>query len=319
MPAMHNREIIFGPVPSRRLGQSLGINNVPFKTCSYSCVYCQVGRTEKTSVYRKEIYRPSIIIEATGRALTKLKQHGEKVDFISFVPDGEPTIDIHLGETLRGLAVFGIKTAVFSNSSLTGMTDVRADLMQAGLVSLKIDSVSEEEWQKINRPCESLNYNDILRGIRKFADEFGGTLFTETMIVKGLNDSPESTSDTAEFIKKLRPAKAFLGVAARPPAESWVEPPEENVVQKAYISFINAGINAEMARGGNNTGFGFTGDVKQDILNIVSVHPMSRRQIVELLKKAGAEHGILEKLLKEGMIKEIIYNGQTYYLKQFKR
>ena len=138
--------LVFGPVPSRRLGRSLGVNNIPAKICSYSCVYCQLGATIKISIERRPFYDPEKIFKEVKE---KIKDVG--VDYISFVPDGEPTLDINLGKEIEMLKSLNHKIAVLTNGSLIFREDVRKDLSKADLVSLKVDAVSEDLWRKINQ------------------------------------------------------------------------------------------------------------------------------------------------------------------------
>lgn len=139
--------LAFGPVPSRRLGRSLGVNNIPAKICSYACVYCQIGKTLKMEVERRKFYEPERIYNDVS---AKVKS-GERIDYITFVPDGEPTLDINLGKEAEMLRDFGIKLAILTNSSLIWREDVREDLMNFDLVSLKLDAVSDDIWRKVNR------------------------------------------------------------------------------------------------------------------------------------------------------------------------
>ena len=186
---MHRK--IFGPVPSRRLGRSLGINNIPSKYCSYSCIYCQVGRTKNLTIKRRKFYDISSILNELIPVLNRL---GEKsIDYITFVPDGEPTLDINLGKIAREIReITDIPLAILTNSSLLFMEDVRNDLTYFNLVSLKIDSVIDKIWRKINRPYGKLDINKILEGIIEFRDIYNGKIITETMIIKNINDSIEN-------------------------------------------------------------------------------------------------------------------------------
>jgi wyosine [tRNA(Phe)-imidazoG37] synthetase (radical SAM superfamily) len=137
---------IFGPVPSRRLGRSLGIGNVPAKTCSYSCVYCQVGPTPATEIEPRKFWPAGAVVEAVTRHVEKLRERGEGIDFLTFVPDGEPTLDADLGEEIDGLRALAIPVAVISNGSLSFREEVRAALSKADWVSLKVDAVDEATW-----------------------------------------------------------------------------------------------------------------------------------------------------------------------------
>ncbi len=314
-------KIVFGPVPSRRLGQSLGVNNIPPpKICSYSCVYCQIGRTKNFCGERQNFYPVEKVINDLRSTLTSLEERREKVDFITFVPDGEPTLDANLGREIEEIRKFTpIKIAVITNASLIWRQDVQEDLNKANLVSIKVDTAgSEEVWKKINRPAPSLDFKVILEGIKKFADGFKGTLLTETLLVKDVNDDEGDIRKTAGFLSFIKPAVAFIGIATRPPAEKWVIPPDEEKVNRAYHIFAQAGLTVELITGaGDKSGFGFTGNVENDLLNIVSVHPMSREQVEGFLKKAGDSWKVVEQMLKENKIKEIDYRNQKYYLKNF--
>lgn len=183
--------IIFGPVPSRRLGMSLGINNIPFKVCSYSCIYCQIGRTLSLSIQRRKFYNPEEIIRNVEKRLEEIHKIGIKVDYLTFVPDGEPTLDINLRKTAEKLKKYGIKVAILTNSSLIYRDDVKEDLQNFDLVSLKIDTVKENTWRKINRPHKLLKLSDILNGILEFRNMYKGSLITETMLISGIDYTKE--------------------------------------------------------------------------------------------------------------------------------
>ena len=169
---MDENEVAFGPVPSRRLGASLGINNIPPKKCSYSCVYCQLGRTSSFRIERKEFYEPEAIYRNVEQKVREARVRGEPMDYLTFVSDGEPTLDINLGREIGLLENLGIKIAVITNASLLGMSDVRVDLEQADWVSVKIDSVSNDTWKKMNRPHRSLLLHEVLQGISDFSGSF---------------------------------------------------------------------------------------------------------------------------------------------------
>ncbi len=251
-----------------------------------------------------------------------MKKNSEKIDYISFVPDGEPALDINLGKEIDALKkLSGIKVAVITNASLLWKEDVRQDLSRADLVSIKVDTAgSKDVWRRINNPHPDLDFDIVLEGIRKFASVFKGRLLTETLLVRDLNDTEPEVRKTAEFLSGIRPAVAFIGIATRPPAEKWVLPPDEEKINRAYQIFSESGLPVELMTGGGGGGeFGFTGNVENDILNIVSVHPMSRQQVEDLLKKAGGSWEMIKLMLGEKKIKEIDYRGEKYYLKNFSK
>jgi wyosine [tRNA(Phe)-imidazoG37] synthetase (radical SAM superfamily) len=311
-------KIVFGPVPSRRLRQSLGINNIPPKICSYSCVYCQVGITKALSIKRRKFYSVEDIVSEVRSTLANLETRKERIDFLTFVPDGEPTLDVNLGKEIEEIKKFtSIKIAVITNASLLWQEDVRQDLYKADLVSIKVDTAEKSVWEKIDRPSPELDFDTILEGVKEFARNFKGKLLSETLLVKDINDTEEGLTKTAVFLSTIKPAVAFIGIATRPPAERWVSPPSEETTNMAYHIFKEYGLAVELITGGGDGSFGFTGNIENDILNTVSVHPMSKKQVESLLKKAGSSWEVIEKMLKEKRIKEIDYRSQKYYLKNF--
>jgi wyosine [tRNA(Phe)-imidazoG37] synthetase (radical SAM superfamily) len=148
--------IAFGPVPSRRLGRSIGINHIPPKTCSYACVYCQVGRTSRLRTARRAFYAVDDIVADVARKVDDARAAGEPVDYLTLVPDGEPTLDINLGQVIERIKPLGVKIAVISNGSWLWRADVRRALAGADWVSVKVDAVRPDVWRRINRPHRSL-------------------------------------------------------------------------------------------------------------------------------------------------------------------
>ena len=311
--------ITFGPVPSRRLGRSLGINNIPPKFCSYSCVYCQVGRTLNMEIERKTFYEPDRILEEIRDKVKKAKEMGEKIDYLAFVPDGEPTLDKNLGHTIELLKSLGIKTAVITNSSLIYREDVRDSLMKADWVSLKIDSTIEKIWRKIDRPHKKLQLNDIINGMLEFKKKYRGELVTETMLAKDVNDSEENMEAVAGFLSRLQPARAYLSIPTRPPAEDRVHSPDELVINRSYQILSKQIDQVEYLIGYEGDAFATTGNIEEDLLSITSVHPMREEAVKELLLKTGDNWHSVQKLIKQGSIIESKYDGRNFYVRRFPR
>lgn len=309
--------LAFGPVPSRRLGRSLGINTIPAKTCTYSCVYCQVGRTVRMPVERQAFYKTDEILRDVERKIAESGAAREPIDYLTIVPDGEPTLDLHLGAEIRRLRALGPKVAVISNASLIWREDVRAELGEADWVSLKIDTLSPEVWRKINRPHGSLSLEHILAGAREFRRAFRGELTTETMIVRGVNDQETEIGGIAEFIAALGPKTSYLSVPIRPPAEKYVRPPAAEVLAMAYQRFRERTIATELLIGYEGNAFAFTGDVRQDLLSITAVHPMRDEAVREFLKKARAGWGVIDELVKQQELAEVEFNRQVFYIRKF--
>ncbi len=302
--------IAFGPVPSRRLGMSLGVNNIPDKVCSYSCVYCQIGNTLRMSMKREKFYEPEIIY----REVEKKVREPKKIDYITFVPDGEPTLDINLGKEIEILKNLGIKIAVLTNSSLIWHDDVRDELLNLDFVSLKIDAVSSDLWRKIDRPHKDLKIEKILNGMLEFRDEFGGKVVTETMLIDGINYHGEF-ENIADFLGELKPDIAYIAIPTRPPAEKWVKPANEIVINHAYQIFSQKVKKVEYLIGYEGNEFSASGNFEKDIMDITAVHPMREDAVRELLKNCNEKEETLKKMISEGKIMAVEYRGKKYYMR----
>jgi wyosine [tRNA(Phe)-imidazoG37] synthetase (radical SAM superfamily) len=308
--------VAYGPVPSRRLGQSLGINNIPPKICSYSCIYCQLGRTGRMCVSRQTFYEPQELVKRVREKVESARKIGESIDYLTFVPDGEPTLDINLGREIELLKSLGIKIAVITNASLISRTEVRQDLIRANWVSVKVDSTREDLWRKIDRPQSTLGLRAILDGMLDFSSNYHGDLATETMLVRDINDDDRHFVEVADFVAQLKPAKAYLSIPTRPPAEKWVQPPREASINRAYQTFSEKVGNVEYLIGYEGNAFVFTGDIEQDILGITAVHPMREEAVRELLAKARADWSVVDKLMAQRQLVKTEYRGRSFYMRR---
>ena len=313
---MNQGMIAFGPVPSRRLGRSLGVNNIPPKVCTYSCVYCQLGRTIKMQVDRRAFYEPGEILEAVQDKVERVRRIGEPIDYLTFVPDGEPTLDVNLGREIELLRLLGIQVAVITNASLIWREDVRQALMKADWVSLKLDSTREEVWRRINRPHRTLRLASILDGMLEFAKVYRGELVTETMLVEGVNDSHDLITEVADFLVRLKPAVAYLSIPTRPPAEERVQSPIEEAINRAYQILTERVDQAEVLIGYEGDAFAFTGSVEEDLLSITAVHPMREEAVSEFLARARADWPVVRALINQGQLIEMDYDGLKFYMRK---
>jgi len=316
--AVRKKMLAFGPVPSRRLGRSLGINNIPPKSCTYSCVYCQLGGTPDIRVERRAFHDVDKITGDTVQKLRDAKERREHVDYLTFVSDGEPTLDVNLGAEIESLKSTGVKIAVITNSSLLFRQDVRDALHGADLVSCKVDAVNDENWRRINRPHRQLRLEKILDGLKEFASGFKGELLTETMLVHGVNDDAEELGKIACFIASLAPEKSYISIPTRPPAGKWVKPPGEGVLNLAYQLFIENSIDVEYLIGYEGDAFAFSGNVEEDLLGITSVHPMRSDAVNEFLSGAGSDWSVIEKLIKNDELREVEYEHNKFYIRKLK-
>ncbi len=306
----------FGPVPSRRLGHSLGINNIPPKICTYSCVYCQLGRTWAMRVERSSFFDPEHILREVEAKTAAAREAGEPIDYLSFVPDGEPTLERHLGHEIALLKPLGIKIAAITNASLLWSEDVRNDLMQADWVSVKIDAVNPAVWRRIDRPHGSLRLGPIREGLLQFGRTYPGELVTETMLVDGVNTDDRWISEVADLVGELRPATAYLSTPTRPPAEAWVGPPAAESLNRAYQLFSERVNCVECLIGYEGNAFAITGDVEIDLLSITAVHPMREDAVAAYLSRAGAEWSVVNELIASDRLVRTSYLGADYYLRR---
>jgi wyosine [tRNA(Phe)-imidazoG37] synthetase (radical SAM superfamily) len=312
------KTVAFGPVPSRRLGRSLGVNNIPAKNCSYSCVYCQVGRTKNLMTQRQVFYGAEDVFNEVKRKVQEAAQRREKIDYLAFVPDGEPTLDVNLGKEISLLRQIGISTAVLTNSSLVWREDVKKDLLDADLVSFKVDTLDEDLWRRVDRPHKDLKLSLVLEGIAEFAKEFKGTIISETMLIGRINYG-EEFDRIAGFLKNLKSLKkAYIAVPTRPPTEKWVKPAKEETVNDAFQAFTRRlGANrVEYLIGYEGNAFSVTGNVEEDLLSITAVHPMRKEAVLEFLGKANSDWRLIERLLEEDKLKELDYEGNIFYMRK---
>jgi len=314
----HENMVAFGPVPSRRLGRSLGINNIPAKTCSYSCVYCQLGITTRLTVERSLFYEPRNIFTDIEERVSRSRMNNESIDYLAFVPDGEPTLDLNLGKEIEILKSLGLKVAVLTNGSIIDRCDVRDELSRADLVSLKVDAVSEDIWRKVNRPHKSLNLHNILKGMCDFTRIFDGQIISETMLLEGLNDNEREIRNIAKFLEELNPRKVYVAIPTRPPAERWVRAADERKINLMH-QILAASIGEDRVEcliGYEGDYFTSTCCFEDDLLRITSVHPMRREAVEHMLRETGGDWSIVEGLVERGMLIKIRYGEHEFYMRK---
>lgn len=295
----------------------MGINNIPPKICSYSCVYCQLGHTIKMQVERQVFYKPEQILHAVEDKIEKAREVKETIDYLTFVPDGEPTLDINLGREIDLLKPLGIPIAVITNGSLIWQEEVREALMGADWVSLKIDAVEEAVWRRVNRPHRGLRLASILEGALEFARSFQGKIVTETMLVRNVNDTEQQIKRITDFLVRLQPAIAYLSIPTRPPAEEWAQPSDEGIVNRAYQILNERVEHVEYLTGYEGDAFAFTGNIEEDLLSITAVHPMRKDAVDAFLERAGADWEVVHRLILQEKLIEAEYKGHKFYLRRF--
>jgi len=303
---------VYGPVPSRRLGRSLGIDPIPSKTCNFQCIYCQLGKTTNFTNERRDFYLKEEIYKEMEEAI---KQNKEKFDYITFVGSGEPTLCKSLGKLILKAKEFSSKPiCVITNGGLLYSPEVRRELMSADVVLPTLDAGDEKLFIKINRPHPSIEYEKMIQGYIDFRKEFNGKFWIEIMVMKGINDSKEDLVNIKHKLDLIKPDRIDINVPIRPPTESWVQIPDKNVIpilndvfgEYNNINFPEQGIFSV-----------FSSNFEMELMTLLERHPMRQEQIFETFssKKFNEQDLLLQlkTLASQNKIKKAIYNNQTFW------
>ena len=303
---------VFGPVPSRRLGRSLGVNPIPFKTCNYSCVYCQLGKAINFINKRECFFPPREMAEEIISVCLSKKG---KIDYITFVGEGEPTLYSGLFEVTKLVKEkCSVPLALITNGALFYKAEVRKDITLFDLVLTKLDAPSEKVFRRINRPHRDIHFEHVLSGLFELKREYSGKIWIETMLVKGINDSVEVLEGIRSILDRLNPDKRFVSIPTRPPAERWVEIPDPDVLFMAF-KILNAIPIYDVEYG--------EFDLKEfktpedAVLSLIKRHPLRKDEVSDILKKWGYKGTVddfINKLLIEYNVKLKEHMGYTYLL-----
>lgn len=215
---------VYGPVPSRRLGRSLGVDIVPPKICTLDCVYCQIGRTPTKSTTRRDF----VDIEAVLAELAATLAAGVTADYITIGGSGEPTLNSRLGELIDRIgALTTIPVALLTNGTLFDRPDVRAEAGKADVVMPSLDAGDEAVFAAVNRPARDISIENVVSGLSRFREDFQGQIWLEVFLIEGMNTSAEQIGKLRDLIARIRPDKVQLNSAVRPAAEEGIEPISE--------------------------------------------------------------------------------------------
>jgi wyosine [tRNA(Phe)-imidazoG37] synthetase (radical SAM superfamily) len=221
---------IFGPVPSRRLGASLGIDVIPSKTCTFDCVYCECGATTDKTCERREFYPVSEILAELEAHLSTMR---EKPDVVTLSGSGEPTLYRPLGELIDGIRrLSGLPVAVITNSSLLWMTEVRDEISRAGIVLPSLDAADEEAFRRINRPHERIALTSVIEGLEKFLEEYRGTVLFEILLIDGYNTAARNLDALKAALGRMHASRIQLNTAVRPGTERHIEPLDDASMER---------------------------------------------------------------------------------------
>jgi len=302
---------LYGPVPSWRLGRSLGVDIIPFKTCSFNCIYCELGRTTDLTVDRKEYVSAATIIEELKSFLAK---RNKIIDYITLSGSGEPTLNSMIGEMVKEIKkLTDIPVAILTNSFLLNREEVRRELRKADVVLPSLDVVSQSMFECLNRPHPSLKIKEIIEGLKEFRKEFRNKIWLEVLLVRGINDGGEVIQKLAQVIEKIGPDKVQLNTVVRPPAEEEVFP----LSQKELCS-IEKELpgKVEVVRKFRKVAEGeHVGKLETNIKNLLNRRPCTLSDISYALKvdrqKVMENLTVLE---RHAEIKTELHNRKRYYI-----
>ncbi len=302
---------IFGPVPSRRLGFSLGVDLVPFKVCSLDCVYCQLGKTTRKTVARKEYVPSAKILSELKEVLTGSKT----IDYITLSGSGEPTLNSMTGEIIRGIKkMTAIPVAVLTNATLLTDETLRKELLPADLVVPSLDGATQDVFEKVNRPCASLKIEEIIKGIIDFKKTYKGKMWLEIMLVKDINESEDELNALKSAVERIKPDRIQLNTPVRPPCELWVKTLSASKLIKIKKFFGNkCEIIADFNRRGHKA---YLKDVEEEILTLLSRRPATCKDMSSSLGLHINEViKYVDELERQKKISLKIYQGKRYFQK----
>lgn len=305
-------KVVFGPVRSRRLGLVLGINNIKKNVCSYDCIYCSGGQKSCCSICTNNCLSPYELYVSVKNKIDEIKKMGKQIDYILFAGSGDPAMDTSLSQEIQLLREFDYKIAVFTNSALLWNENIQENLMFADYVSLKIDTVNEDTWVKINRPHERLKYDLILKGIEQFSKKFRGTLTTETMLIKNFNDNENEIKQLGNFISTIKRNASYFMTPIYPPAENNAVSPDEEKL-KNLSEIIKANIpKSMMLCCPDKEEFFTTDDFENELLGLLELHPVNEEAVTSFAR-ANDKIGYLQGLLTNKLIEKSIFANKKYF------
>ena len=298
---------LYGPVPSRRFGRSLGVDLTPFKTCSFDCVFCQLGRTPQKTLVRKEYVPTDAVI---NEIQSWLETDGD-ADYVTLAGSGEPTLHSGFGKVLQVLNQNPIPSVLLTNGSMLMLPEVRDAASYADIVKVSLSAWDQQSFEWINRPHSQLLFKELIKGIKAFQAQFTGKLWVEVFMMMGINSAPENVKKIADQIKEIQPERVHLNTVVRPPAEEFAAPIEQTkLTSLAGIFDPPAEVIAEFKSDSKN----HIAATETSILSMLQRRPCSTAQIVasfgmhinEVSKYLGA-------LMRTGQIREQRKKEDVYY------
>ena len=305
---MSSYRYIFGPVPSRRFGRSLGVDLTPLKTCSFDCIFCQLGPTPRNTLERREY----VSTQAVKEELLRWRNEGGQADVVTLSGSGEPTLHSHFGDVLQfAKRELFLPSVLLTNGSLLYLPEVREAARHADVAKISLSAWNDASFRNINRPHADLDFERSVQGMREFRRLFSGEIRLEVFLVAGLNDAPEAVDRIATLAESIAPDKIQLNTAVRPPAESTVRPVDRETLDALVARFRpHAEVIADFSvRPGSVVAVHET-----DILDMLRRRPCTARQMADIfgmhLNEVAKYTG---HLLRENRIQALPRGGEIYY------
>jgi wyosine [tRNA(Phe)-imidazoG37] synthetase (radical SAM superfamily) len=299
---------VYGPVPSRRLGFSLGVDVVPYKACTLDCIYCQLGRTTHKTVKRKSFVPKDDILKEIKESVNRRNN----INFITFSGSGEPTLNSEIGALIKDVKeITSIPVAVLTNGTLLFIENVQKDLIDADVILPSLDAASQEVFERINRPHNSLKIESTIEGLKKFRESYRGQIWLEIMLIKGYNDDSKELLQIKKALSEIQPDRVHLNTVIRPPSEKYASPlnPDEMRVARDLL-----GESCEIIAEFHGKGYVGNRDLKGAIIEMTKRRPVTIADISNLfgLSEANATK-MMEELNVKGLVREIKYKEKRYY------
>ena len=303
---------VFGPLPSRRLGQSLGVDPLPLKICNWNCIYCQLGRTVPLANERRE-YFPRESINAEVREALSAHEPGA-IDWVTIVGSGETTLHAGIGWLIREIkGLTAIPVSVITNGSLLYLPEVREEIKAADAVLSSLDAGNARLYRRINRPAAGLGFELLLEGLVAFRREYRGKLWIEVMLMKGINDGEEELKEIAALLERIVPDQVHIAIPSRPPAEPDVQRPDDGGLGRAAAIL---GVRAQVIQSSGGT-FDLSGyqSVADAVLAIIGRHPMGEEELRRTLERwtPGQVEEALKELAATGLAQVVERYGERFW------
>ena len=299
---------VYGPVPSRRLGFSLGVDIVPYKTCTLDCIYCQLGKTTCKTVERRPYARKADVLEEIKGVFSRK----QTIDYITFSGSGEPTLNAEIGDLIREIkSISPVPVVVLTNGTLLFRKDVQNDLREADIVMPSLDAASAGMFRRINRPHGALNVDSVIQGLKEFREMYNGRRWVEVMLIKNFNDSPEELARIKDAISGIQPERVYLNTVVRPPSEIYAKPlnSDEMAMIRNYLDK-----NCEVIAAFHGQEVEEVQNAEDAAVEMTRRRPVTVTDIAGVLGVSEANARTLVKTLKDaGKLKEKQYKGEKYY------